>query len=487
MRLRFLSIAGPLALVLCVGALGIVLWRVSSSFGELERALEQRNAGFSVAAELARLSQPMPAASRNAAATPEKLLEDRFRATGAPEEEMKTLRQAIEAHTELHRLAAAAAQGLFDPVQGEIATGGTQPERMPQTLYGGAYEKLQTKLASNVDRLIGITDARTGDAVRTARNRLWREIALAAGLMIVFMLLAFAAGWLANRIVLRPIRRIAEGASRIAERNYGARVDSRKGLTELRDIAGAFNHMAQAVEDDTRSRMEMALDLQRARAPAETSPHVPDAPLARAVEPKRETDAIDSKSAAFDLQDVLSESLSIARSEARGKPLELSLELDPELAREPPVIGNAVGLRQVLDHLLANAITFTVRGSVRVSAFVLESDEHELVLCFTVTDTGCGMTEAQTERLVDESAGAQSRADPRRAGDGRGLAAIKRLVESMGGDIDVESELGKGSCFHFTIRVGKAKEPAKVVDIAATRTRSSDGAERKRTRGNQDA
>jgi signal transduction histidine kinase len=296
------------------------------------------------------------------------------------------------------------------------------------------------------------------------------------------MLLAFAAGWLADRIVLRPIRRIAEGAARIAERNYGARVDSRKGLTELRDIADAFNHMAQAVEDDTRSRMQMALDLQRARAPAETSPHFPDAPFARTVEPIREPDAIDSKPAAFDLQDVISESFSIARSEARGKALELSLELDPELAREPPVIGNAVGLRRVLDHLLSNAITFTERGSVRVSAFVLESDEHALVLCFTVTDTGCGMTEERTARLFEDAGGsARERLD-----DGESLTATRRIVESMGGDIAVESELGKGSCFHFTIRVGRAKEPAKVVDIAATRTRSSDGAERKRTRGSQD-
>jgi signal transduction histidine kinase/ActR/RegA family two-component response regulator len=119
--------------------------------------------------------------------------------------------------------------------------------------------------------------------------------------------------------------------------------------------------------------------------------------------------------------------------------------------------GDRMRLQQVLLNLAGNAIKFTERGEVEMSVRALSQD-GEACLEFAVRDTGIGIPPSGQERLFQPFAQADASMARRFGGTGLGLSICKSLVEMMGGRIWVESELGKGSTFYFTVRLPLAKE-----------------------------
>ena len=117
--------------------------------------------------------------------------------------------------------------------------------------------------------------------------------------------------------------------------------------------------------------------------------------------------------------------------------------------------GDPQRLQQVLRNLLANAIKFTATGSVRVAATIDAEGEGATVLRFAVHDTGIGIAPADQLRVFDVFQQADDSSTRRYGGTGLGLAIGKRLVETMGGAIGVASEVGVGSTFWCTVRVGR--------------------------------
>ena len=120
------------------------------------------------------------------------------------------------------------------------------------------------------------------------------------------------------------------------------------------------------------------------------------------------------------------------------------------------VIGDPVRLRQVLVNLVGNAVKFTEAGEVVVKVTALRCGPDEVVLSFTVEDTGIGITADQCTRIFEsfhQVDGSMTRAQ---GGSGLGLAISRQLVELMGGSVSLESELGRGSCFGFTARFNAA-------------------------------
>jgi CheY-like chemotaxis protein/HPt (histidine-containing phosphotransfer) domain-containing protein len=117
-----------------------------------------------------------------------------------------------------------------------------------------------------------------------------------------------------------------------------------------------------------------------------------------------------------------------------------------------------VRLRQILLNLLTNAVKFTERGSVVVRVTAAERQEQAVLARFEVTDTGIGLSPEQTATLFTAFAQAESSTARRFGGTGLGLSICRRLVEMMGGQIGVESELGTGCSFWFELPLAPAAE-----------------------------
>jgi len=166
---------------------------------------------------------------------------------------------------------------------------------------------------------------------------------------------------------------------------------------------------------------------------------------------KIEAGRIDLESVDFDLRDSLESALKTLAIRADEKGLELLCEVAPEV---PEVVrGDITRLRQVLLNLVGNAIKFTNQGEVAVKVRPETEDEHGLLLHFTVSDTGIGIPEDKRELIFDPFAQADSSTTRKYGGTGLGLTISNRLVHMMGGRIWVESEEGRGSHFHFTVRL----------------------------------
>jgi two-component system sensor histidine kinase/response regulator len=159
----------------------------------------------------------------------------------------------------------------------------------------------------------------------------------------------------------------------------------------------------------------------------------------------------------FDLDKVLENVRNLISEKASAKGLELIFDVDPSLSTK--LRGDPLRLGQILINLCTNAIKFTEKGEIIVEARVLEESEGDQLVSFSVSDTGIGMTEEQIGRLFQAFEQADASTTRKYGGTGLGLAISKRLAELMGGNIEVTSELGKGSRFEFTARFGKSAQP----------------------------
>lgn len=155
----------------------------------------------------------------------------------------------------------------------------------------------------------------------------------------------------------------------------------------------------------------------------------------------------------FDLRACIENSLDIVATQAADKGLELAYILEDDVPGT--LVGDESRLRQILINLLGNAVKFTEYGEVVLFAGLgggAEKDAEGIrEYHFTVKDTGIGITQEDAERLFRPFTQGDSSRTKNYSGTGLGLAISKRLVELMGGRIWVESEIGKGSAFHFTI------------------------------------
>jgi CheY-like chemotaxis protein len=153
----------------------------------------------------------------------------------------------------------------------------------------------------------------------------------------------------------------------------------------------------------------------------------------------------------FDLRSCVESALELVAASASGKGLDLAYLFDQGLPGA--IVGDEIRLRQILINLLNNAIKFTDTGEVVVS---VDGAPEPGKLHFAVRDTGIGIPEDRLSRLFDSFSQVDASTTRRYGGTGLGLAISKRLSELMGGTIWVESQVGEGSTFHFTIRAEQA-------------------------------
>ena len=177
---------------------------------------------------------------------------------------------------------------------------------------------------------------------------------------------------------------------------------------------------------------------------------------------KIEAGRVDLEAIDFDLYDCIEGALKTLALRADEKGLELLCDVATGVG--PNFVGDPGRLRQVLINLVGNALKFTHAGevSLQVTADVLQ--EKFTTLHIVVADTGVGIAQEKLERIFESFSQADTSTTREYGGTGLGLTISWRLIEMMGGRIWVESEPGKGSRFHFTVRLGNAQAAPEVAE-----------------------
>ena len=174
---------------------------------------------------------------------------------------------------------------------------------------------------------------------------------------------------------------------------------------------------------------------------------------------KIEAGKMELESQPFGVRECVESALDLIATKAADKGLELAYLMDERVP--PAIIGDETRLRQVLINLLNNAVKFTEEGEVvvQVSRSASRQVNRSANLHFSVRDTGIGIPPERRDRLFKSFSQADASTTRKYGGTGLGLAISKRLSELMGGTMWVESEVGVGSTFHFTIQAQEALTP----------------------------
>ena len=345
--------------------------------------------------------------------------------------------------------------------------------------------------------LYGFGNERTRRAVALAGQRsaeaLEQGFWLAGAAGIISLLLAiFWALRSASRLTA-PVAELTANANAIASGQRGVRADIQSG-DEVEVLAAAFNQMLVANEEalaklEATTERALAADRLKSEFLANMS-HEIRTPmngvlgmskliLSMPIDSKlrRYVATIDASATAlltiindvldfskmeagkyalvpckFELAPVLQDVLELLASRAHDKGLELISRIEPGLPAM--LVGDPDRFRQVLNNLVGNAVKFTEHGEVFVEVTLESLSSEDVLVKVAVTDTGIGIDPADLPKLYEAFSQLDGSLARRHGGTGLGLAISKRLVELMGGEMRVESELGQGSTFSFTARFG---------------------------------
>jgi CheY-like chemotaxis protein len=194
---------------------------------------------------------------------------------------------------------------------------------------------------------------------------------------------------------------------------------------------------------------------------------------------KIEAERLTLEQVPFKFGTVLENLMSLIWQRVNDKGLKLHIDMAPEIARQS-WLGDPLRLGQILLNLTGNAIKFTEQGAITVRARLVTESTTDVQLRFEVQDTGIGISSEDQKRLFTAFEQADGSMTRKYGGTGLGLAISKRLAKLMGGDVGVASQVGQGSTFWFTVRLGKATDavspaPTFSQDSAETRLKTQFG------------
>ena len=159
---------------------------------------------------------------------------------------------------------------------------------------------------------------------------------------------------------------------------------------------------------------------------------------------------------AFDIRLMIENTVILFDARAKGKGIELNMLVSPDLPQY--VIGDPTKLRQVMGNLLNNAVKFTDEGEVLVEVSLVDESDEQIEILFKVRDTGIGMSIEEVNKIFKPFSQADPSSTRKYGGTGLGLAICKRLVNIMGGSIEVMSHKGEGTTFSVLMCLGKSKD-----------------------------
>ncbi|HHF3203625.1 TPA: ATP-binding protein [Vibrio alginolyticus] len=178
---------------------------------------------------------------------------------------------------------------------------------------------------------------------------------------------------------------------------------------------------------------------------------------------KVEAGKVELEYTSYDLRELLDDVISLHSVKAKQKNLQLLSDIDPHLPTE--VQGDATRLKQVLNNLLSNAIKFTERGHVKLLVALSRLDGETAHIRFRVVDSGIGIAKEHQQAIFERFQQADGSTTRKYGGTGLGLAIAAQLVNLMGGEIQLTSELGLGSCFEFSIPVAVINAQSTYTDL----------------------
>jgi CheY-like chemotaxis protein len=164
------------------------------------------------------------------------------------------------------------------------------------------------------------------------------------------------------------------------------------------------------------------------------------------------------ESTPFKMSLSLSAMVHLFETKIRERNLQVFKEYDGNIPEV--LVGDPVRLHQIILNLVSNAVKFTHKGSITVSARLVSEDEEKATIEFSVIDTGIGIPENKLEKIFENFQQASSGTSRLYGGTGLGLAIVKNLVEAQGGTIGVKSQIDKGSTFSFILSFQKTKSEA---------------------------
>ncbi len=358
-------------------------------------------------------------------------------------------------------------------------------------LVDHAYLAQKGVIMAAVQRFISLVEARTLRSVQRAQadNRTLAHIEIAILVAIVFVGIGAIA--VLTRVALRPLATLIGATRRIADGDYGERVDVR-AVAELEHVARAFNEMAGAVQADVAARELAEHDAVAARQVAEHASRAKTTFLAAMSHEIRtpmigvtgmlevlarteltpgqrqmvstaessaasllqiigdildfskiEADKLELSPRTFSVQTVVRSAVETFVHTASAKGLLLTCNADETLA--PAHVGDPLRVRQVVSNLLSNAVKFTEVGGIEVTVSVLHASAQAQTVEVEVSDTGVGIEPEQQKRLFADFMQADASTSNHYGGTGLGLVICKRLAVLMGGDITLRSAPGHGT------------------------------------------
>jgi two-component system sensor histidine kinase/response regulator len=331
-------------------------------------------------------------------------------------------------------------------------------------------------------------------------EKLFQDVLVVGAVFLVSIVIAFLLGAMLQKVISEPILRLAKTMSKVkSTQDYSIRADW-TSYDELGMLTDGFNDMLNQVrlrdrelnaarelaEEASRAKSQflanmsheirtpmngvlgmtellMGTDLTQQQQKFCSTVHRSGKALLHVINDildfsKVEAGKLELETVDFNMRETVEEVMELLAENAHRKEIELLFEIDVNTPES--VAGDPGRLRQILTNLVGNALKFTEKGEVFVCLSVLEDNDEGLRLHFEVRDTGIGMTAEACSRIFESFTQADGSTTRHYGGSGLGLAISKRLSEMMGGEIGVESDLGKGSTFWFSVVLQKRTDVA---------------------------
>jgi two-component system, sensor histidine kinase and response regulator len=442
-QIRTLLAAFSVALML--GLTGLMLWLVSGIFDRLTPSI-RNDLEWKATHGAVELSQTMVV---GIAAEREPLIVEAAKAyTADPDVQAVIVVSSDDKVLYGHgKDASSHARTLFTAKAGTI-------HEHPGFLGSWAESTLEGTSIGKVGLVISLERLRAGNELRQKILR-WTAGACVAGMLLSLLFFRF---W------IHPLLSLISSTFRSLERTTGLALESTRLKSEfLANMSHEVRTPMNGVIGMTELLLSTPLDI-RQRRYANTIATSANSLMTVINDildfSKIEAHKLEIKRSEFSLRDLI-EDLTVLMSErAHAKRLELATHFHPGVPEH--VVGDADRLRQVLANLLANAIKFTEVGEVVVRVSVAGGSTERLLVRIEVVDTGIGIAPEDRSRLFQAFSQIDGSRTRKYGGTGLGLAISRKLVELMGGSLEVESKPGEGSRFWFDLPlelVGRADEP----------------------------